>query len=323
MNRIILSSLAAAALTAGAARIAAASCDVTVSGSVKQYWPSSGTTSYAGDTRCDNSNGTSCHLSGWLFTPSGSGPHPAIVYSINAGQQASRFDACEVVEYFVPKGYVVYVPYPEGVDDISGHNSLAPGEGFHNTGAYYGTGTSYDKLEALGGQSYDLQLAVQYVQGLSSVNAAKVALIGAGSGGTMAAFVAETPFWGPNPAAYVNLSGAVWDWSGDPQWATDLDDAAEHHIGGALYQAVANESAAGDYTATMSQFTTAGQYTSGFPAKLALYAPFTISSSAQAICTNRGYNANRCASFTFTTDSAQVGRWIDTVHRFLVQYGVQ
>ena len=146
--------------------------------------------------------------------------------------------------------------------------------------------------------------------------------MGAGVGGTRASMFAQVPLWTPNPRVLINLSGAVWDWSGDPQWAIDLDDAAEYHIGAALYQAVANESPSGDYTATLSQFTEAGRYTSSRPAKLALYAPFGISSSAQAICTNRGYGANRCASFTFVTDAAQVGRWIDVVHKYLVQYGV-
>ncbi|HVV87610.1 MAG TPA: hypothetical protein VHE35_31430 [Kofleriaceae bacterium] len=326
MNRITLSMLAVAALAAlaaGTVHTAAASCDVTVSGAVKRYWPASGTTSYAGDPRCD-SNGASCHLSGWLFTPSGAGPHPAIIYSTGAGWTQSRFDACEVVNYFVPKGYVVFVPYARGVDDTSGSNPLAPGEGFHNTGVNHlaGNPTSYEVLATLEEESYDLQLAYEYVQGLASVDPSRMALFGAGVGGTRASMLAQVPLWTPNARVLVNLSGAVWDWGGDPQWATDLDDAAEYHIGAALYQAVANESPSGDYTPTISQFTSAGRYTSSRPAKLALYAGFGISSSAQAICTNRGYNANRCASFTFVTDAAQVARWIDVVHKYLVQYGV-
>ena len=44
--------------------------------------------------------------------------------------------------------------------------------------------------------------------------------------------------------------------------------------------------------------------------------------TAEFPATGRGYRANRCASFTFVTDSDQVARWLDTVHKFLVQYGV-
>jgi hypothetical protein len=321
MKRTILISI----FLAAAAHRASADCNINVAGAVKKYWPTSGSTSYAGDNRCDN-NGTSCHLSGWLYQPSGTGKHPAIVYTTNAPHEGARFDTCEVVNYFVPKGYVVFVPYARGTDDISPHNAIAPGEGFHNTGVNhldFGGGSSIDQLYALEEEEYDLQYAVQYVQGMSTVDATKVAVFGAGAGGTRAALLAEQPFTStPQPAVTINLSGAVWDWSGDPQWATDLDDAAEYHITPVLYQAVANESSTGTYPATLDQFTAAGQYSGSRPAKLALYAPFSISSSAQAFCTAKGYNANRCASYTFVTDSAQVGRWIDVVHDYLVQYGV-
>ncbi|HTJ46567.1 MAG TPA: acetylxylan esterase [Kofleriaceae bacterium] len=304
---------------------ASADCAVNVSGAVKKYWPSSGTTSYAGDPRCDQ-NGASCHLSGWLYTPSTSGAHPAIVYSTNAPHEGARFDTCEVVNYFVPKGYVVFVPYARGTDDVSNHVASLPGEGFHNTGVNHldAGPNSIDTLYALWDEEYDLQLAVQYVQGLSSVDATKVAVFGAGDGGTRAALLAEEIFTStPQPKVTINLSGAVWVWSSDPQWATDLDGAAEYHQGAVLYQSVGNESSSGDYTATISQFTYAGRYSASRPAKLALYAPFTVSTSAQSICTNKGYNTNRCASYTFLTDGGQVPRWIDTVHKFLIQYGVQ
>ena len=34
------------------------------------------------------------------------------------------------------------------------------------------------------------------------------------------------------------------------------------------------------------------------------------------------YGTNKCTSFTFVTDADQVARWIDVVHDYLVQYGV-
>lgn len=318
--------LFATILVAAGVHRAAADCNIAVGATVKQYWPASGTTSWAGDTRCDNvKTGTNCHLSGWLYQPSGSGKHPAIVYSTNAPHQGARFDTCEVVNYFVPKGYVVFVPYARGTDDISPHNAIAPGEGFHNTGTNHldtGSGSSVDTLYADEEEAYDLQIAFQYVQAMSNVDPAKVAVFGHGDGGTRAAFLAETPLMTPNPAVTINLSGAVWSWTSDPQWAADLEPAAEYHITPVLYQAVANESSTGTYPATIDQFTYAGQYSGSRPAKLALYAGFTVSSSAQTICNNRGYNANRCASFTFVTDGDQVARWIDVVHDYLVQYGV-
>jgi len=258
--------------------------------------PTSGTTSYSGDPRCDN-KGASCHLSGWLYQPSTAGAHPAIVYSTNAARNEARFDACEVVNYFVPKGYVVFVPYPRGVDDISPPSASSPGEGFHNTGTNYldfGSGSSYDQIEGLFDEAYDLDYAVRYVQGLSTVDAHKVAVFGAGAGGTRASLAAEHIYTStPQPLVTVNLSGAVWDWSGDPQWAIDLDGAAEYHQGAILYQAVANESSTGTYPATIEQFTYAGQYAGSRPAKLALYAGFAISSPAQSICNTRGFGANR------------------------------
>ncbi len=317
MKRTILISI----LLAAAAHRASADCNITVGASVKQYWPASGTTSWAGDTRCDDpKDGTNCHLSGWLYQPSGTGKHPAIVYSTNAPHTGSRFDTCEVVNYFVPKGYVVFVPYARGTDDDSPYNPIAPGEGFHNTGVnHLDTGNT---LDADNEEAYDLQLAFQYVQAMSNVDASKVAVFGAGDGGTRAAFLAETPLSTPNPAVTINLSGAVWSWSSDPQWAADLEPAAEYHITPVLYQAVANESSSGTYDATLGQFTYAGQDSGSRPAKLALYSAYTISSSAQTICNNDGYGANRCASYTFVTDAAQVARWIDVVHDYLVQYGV-
>jgi dienelactone hydrolase len=55
-----------------------------------------------------------CNLSGWLYTPPGVGPLPALVLSHSAENPRAEGDYCRITEYFLGKGYVVFQPLRRG-----------------------------------------------------------------------------------------------------------------------------------------------------------------------------------------------------------------
>jgi pimeloyl-ACP methyl ester carboxylesterase len=127
----------------------AGGCTLPTSKAVHRYW---GSDAYVRGTpsntdRCSLSfSGWRCHLSGWLYTPTGTSGSdlPALVFihgsggSYAAGESISQNGECEMINYFVSRGYVVWAPLMRGVADSTGGATPATGNstsaGFVNTG---------------------------------------------------------------------------------------------------------------------------------------------------------------------------------------------
>jgi dienelactone hydrolase len=124
-------------------------CTLPSSKSVHRYWSQTGTPT--NQERCTYQGGSwKCHLSGWLYTPSGtSGSNlPALVFvhgsggAWNAGGGKNQQSSCDMINFYVSRGYVVFSPIMRGVGDKTGGASpninVSTSAGFANTGTYIG-----------------------------------------------------------------------------------------------------------------------------------------------------------------------------------------
>jgi hypothetical protein len=335
--------LATLALAAAGAHHATADCTITYPSSVMQYWPNASTPVISSDNpRCDwDGVHLGCHLSGWLFKPTstGAGRLPAVIYVGASVRNQSRHDVCEIVNRLVGKGYVVFVPYLRGIDDVTPNTT---GAGFHNTGKYiddyvddyiadHGQPNTQVGHQIIAGmylqyEAYDLDEAMTKLLSLSTGTAplvapGRIAIMGNGDAGALAIF-ASNPSFQHTAAAILDLSGLGTWWDIAPaQWQAMIGANLGQRTAPIYIQESANESPDGSYTPAVTSFYLADD-DEAFEAKLALYAPFGISSAMQATCDSHGYGPARCAQFLFVSDGPQVGRWMDTAVAFMRRYGI-
>jgi dienelactone hydrolase len=168
------------------------------------------TTTDLTDTRCGAATGSTCtiDLEGFLFLPPvGTTQRGAIVY--NHGSEQKPGPKCSIVEYFVPQGYVVFVPHRRG------HG--------RSTGVYVGdyTGAQIDYLKM---QVADVQAAYAYVKALPGVDATKIGIMGHSYGGIMTLLTNATSLGQP---AVVDLCGDSESWS-NTSFETALIDAVNN-----------------------------------------------------------------------------------------------
>jgi carboxymethylenebutenolidase len=129
------------------------------------------------DTRCGASANGACaiDLQGYLYVPEGmSGPLPAIVY--NHGSEQLPGAKCSIAEYFVPRGYVVFVPYRRGQGT--------------STGVFVGDYKAGSQISYLEQEVADVTSAWTFVAGLSVggvalVDPKRMAIMGHSYGGIM------------------------------------------------------------------------------------------------------------------------------------------
>ncbi|HLK39021.1 MAG TPA: prolyl oligopeptidase family serine peptidase [Polyangiaceae bacterium] len=183
---------------AGADGAVAACCNVP--GSLVSYLHT--TTTDTTDTRCGPVAAGSCtiDLEGYLYAPaSSSGPSPAIVYS--HGSEQLPGPKCTIADYFVPLGYVVFVPHRRG----QGRST-----GISINGYAGGTQISY-----LQDQVADVTAAWSYVRGLAGphgstlVDPKRMAIAGHSYGGIMTLLTNATAL---GQAAAIDLCGDSESW---------------------------------------------------------------------------------------------------------------
>ncbi|HEU4727986.1 MAG TPA: hypothetical protein VFT22_08865 [Kofleriaceae bacterium] len=338
---LLLTATAAAALSLARPQLAAASsCTLAYPADAIEYWTNA--SPVANSSRCDWHNGTpSCHWYGWLWksaaTTASTGNLPAVVFIHGSGQTISRGQLCEVVNRLVPLGYVVFMPYMRGVDDVS---AAGTNHGFHNTGIYIEDHVAQDvgpsptadqtALSTLGFMEdeagAEVQIAMSKLAALRSgdnsrplVNSARIALWGHSYGGAVSV-IATGAGLSPQPAATVDLSGGVLSWASSVFWPITLTSYAASHKDPLYAQQVSNESPTGIKDSTELVFDAADG--GGGAAEMAVFASISPDADTQSFCNAQGYSAAHCAHVAFMTDHDAVGHWIGTAIEFMSRHGV-
>jgi dienelactone hydrolase len=349
---VSIATLAAAALAAQAHR--AAACTLPAHTNAVKFWPPPGTTPAAGDDRCTpTSSGPQCHLSGYLYKPDIiTANMPAIVYVHGSGESKDQEGSCEMVNYFVSRGYVVFAPVVRGVADSTCTKSSCPtpsisndpwSQRFKNTGLYVsdwiakpGRSDGSADSDALWSITYlqeeaneDVRAAVSYVAGVAGptsgsklVDPDKIALMGHSYGGSTVVFAADLDL-DPLPAATIDLSGAVLSWDSSPWWSFHLGNAALARRMPLYLQQSTNESPGSTQDSTLLPFLWADASSlSVGGAQMSVFSRFSIDASFQSMCAGKGYSDAHCAHLFFVSDHSQVLRWARVVEDFLIRYGV-
>src|SRR5262249_11635152 len=182
------------------------------------------TTSDLTDTRCGAATGDSCtiDLEGFLFLPpAGTTQRGAIVY--NHGSEQKPGPKCTIAEYFVPQGYLVFVPHRRG------HG--------RSTGVYFQDYTGGSTIDYLEMQIADVQAAYACVKALPAVGATKTGIMGHSFGGIMTLLTNTTSLGQP---AVVDLCGDSESWT-NASFETALIDAVDNAKAPILFAQPAND----------------------------------------------------------------------------------
>ena len=323
-------------------RADASSCTLAYPADAIEYWTKANPV--ANSDRCDWHNGTpSCHWYGWLWKSAASTPStgnlPAVVFVHGSGTAISRGQLCEVVNKLVPLGYVVFMPYMRGVDDIS---SAGTNHGFHNTGVYIEDHVTQDvgpnptsdqaAISTLGYMEdeagAEVAFAFSKLAALRSgdnskalVDSTRIALWGHSYGGAVVT-IATGAGLSPQPAATDVLSGAVLSWAGSIFWSIYMTSYAGSLKNPMYFQQVTNESPTGTKDSTIMPFDAANGSATGFGAQMAIFAGIAPDSDTQSGCNAQGYSAAHCAHVAFMTDHGSVGHWIGSAIDFMSRHGV-
>lgn len=150
-------------------------------------------------------------LHGFLYRPSGDGPFPAVVY--NHGSERWPGDKRDEAVFYVPHGYVLFVPHRRGQGESS------------DAGEYVGAKArdNAEVVSELVAQTDDVMAAVDYVRSLPYVDRARVAVAGCSFGGIVSLLAAER---GTGIEAVVDFAGGAMMWGGAPELRERMKKAA-------------------------------------------------------------------------------------------------
>jgi dienelactone hydrolase len=164
-------------------------------------------------------------LVGFLFTPPGTGPFPAVVWNHGSEKNPGtgpQFDA--VARIFVPAGYVVFAPMRRG-------HGLSEGpyitDEIARTRQVQGAAAAERLMVRLmETEQLDDQLAgLAYVKQLASVDATRLIVAGCSYGGIETLLAAER---GAGYKAAIAISPAALSWEGNPMLQSRLVQAARN-----------------------------------------------------------------------------------------------
>jgi dienelactone hydrolase len=149
-------------------------------------------------------------LHGFLYRPEGDGPFPAVVY--NHGSEAMPGSRSDEAVFFVPHGFVLFVPHRRGQG-----RSRDAGE---HIARLSDRARVVDELVA---QTDDVLAAVQYLRSQPYVDAARIAVAGCSFGGIVSLLAAER---GAGIEAAVDFAGGAMMWARTPELQARMKQAA-------------------------------------------------------------------------------------------------
>jgi dienelactone hydrolase len=191
-------------------------------------------------------------LHGFLYRPAGDGPYPAVVY--NHGSEAMPGDRRDEAVFYVPHGFVLFVPHRRG----QGRSSDA--------GVYIGRLTDGARVvEELDAQTDDVIAAVEYVHSLPYVDAARIAVAGCSFGGIVSLLAAER---GTGIEAAVDFAGGAMMWARTPELQARMKQAARAARAPVLFIQAEN-----DFDTTPSRVLAEEMRSAGKPARVRIFPP--------------------------------------------------
>jgi dienelactone hydrolase len=170
-----------------------------------------GISTHRGDTEIVTFPSGTQTLHGFLHVPAGAGPFPVIVYNHGSERLPGAKDG--QAEFFVPRGFAVFVPHRRG------HGRS------RDVGSYIGD-MSEDPdafVAELVAQSDDVMAAVAWVRAQPFADPGKIAAIGCSLGGIESLLAAER---GTGLAAAVDFAGAAMMWARMPPLQARMKGAA-------------------------------------------------------------------------------------------------
>ncbi len=156
-------------------------------------------------------------LAGFLFTPAGSGPFPAIVWNHGSEKNpgtGAEFDT--VAKFFVPAGYVVFAPIRRGQGLSQGRDIRTTLEQIRRLQGVDSANRAMVRL--MESEQLDDQLAgLDYLKTLKIVDASRIVVAGCSYGGIESLLAAEGA---SSFRAAIAISPAALSWH-DNSWLRD------------------------------------------------------------------------------------------------------
>jgi carboxymethylenebutenolidase len=191
-------------------------------------------------------------LHGFLYRPDGDGPFPAVIF--NHGSEAMPGDRRDEAVFYVPHGFVLFVPHRRG----QGRS--------RDAGEYIGRISDRARVvDELVAQTDDVIAAVAYVRSLPFVDAARVAVVGCSFGGIVSLFAAER---GTGIEAVVNFAGGAMMWASTPELQVRMKQAARAARVPVLFLQAEN-----DFDTTPSRVLSEEMRSAGKPARVRIFPP--------------------------------------------------
>lgn len=159
-------------------------------------------------------------LKGYLYTPPGPGPFPAIIYNHGSGLDQGSLDIVSpgVAAQFLSWGYAVYFPHRHGYG-----NSPGPSWRSEVPEPVFSEGYNRELLKRLDRESDDVVAAHDHLRKLDHIDPDRIAVAGSSFGGVNTLFAALKQ---PRFKAAVEFAGAAMNWDRNPLLAVAMIDAA-------------------------------------------------------------------------------------------------